>query len=98
MRHSPTAVNPWAPMRYRLSDVAALLRTPIRRIRVLSAACHSEWPLLAKPAVLHRRTLGRSARIVAAIGPFGKTTTARAILVVFGGHAQSIANDKCKGL
>ena len=35
MRHSATAVRPWAPMRYRLSDVAAFLRTPIREAPIL---------------------------------------------------------------
>ncbi|MBI4525204.1 MAG: hypothetical protein HY695_15480 [Deltaproteobacteria bacterium] len=42
------------------------------------------WPLLCRLANLYRRTILRSTRVVAVVGSFGKTTTARAVLSALG--------------
>jgi UDP-N-acetylmuramoyl-tripeptide--D-alanyl-D-alanine ligase len=71
-------------MRYRWSDIPALLRTPIGRSQFLSGVHYRAWPLLSRIAGLHRRTLVRNTRIVAVVGSFGKTTTARAAAAALG--------------
>ena len=38
------------------------------------------WPLLRRAAVVHRRTFGAPTRVVAVVGSFGKTTTARCVV------------------
>ena len=71
-------------MRYRFGDLPALLRTPLGRRQVAVGVCYRAWPLLRRLASLHRRTLARRTRVVAVVGSFGKTTTARATLAALG--------------
>lgn len=66
-------------MQYRWKDIPALLRTPLGRSRLMRAVRHKSWPLLSQIAKVYRRTLIRNTRVVAVVGSFGKTTTARAL-------------------
>jgi len=66
-------------MRYRLRDVPAMLLTPGGRRQVSGGAWYRLWPLLSRLARLHRRTVVRKTRVVAVVGSFGKSTTARAV-------------------
>lgn len=65
-------------MRYRLSDWPSLLQTPVGRIQFVQGVRHRGWPLLSLLATIHRRTLVTRTRVVAVIGTYGKSTTARA--------------------
>ena len=71
-------------MRYRLADIPALLRTPVGRAAVRGGVLHRTWPLLARLAMGYRATLVRRTRVVAVVGTFGKTTTARAVTIALG--------------
>lgn len=73
-------------MRYRWGDIPTLLRTPIGRTQFLSGVYYRAWPILSRIASLHRQMLARKTRIVAVVGSFGKTTTARAIATALGGQ------------
>ena len=73
-------------MRYRLSDVPALLRTGPGRRRLMNTVLYHAWPILAGPAAVYRRSLARGTRVVAVTGSFGKTTTARAVATALGGQ------------
>lgn len=66
-------------MRYRLTDLPALLRTPLGRWQLYQGVQHHLWPVLSRVALLHRRTLARRPRVIAVIGTFGKSTTTRAV-------------------
>jgi len=83
-------------MRYGLTDLPALLCTPLGRRRLLSSASYHGWPLLAWPAALYRRTLVRTTRVIAVVGSFGKTTTTRAILAALGGDPRTAVNHNAK--
>jgi len=83
-------------MHYRLSDVPALLSTPLGRLRIKLGACDYAWPLLARSAVLYRRTLARTTRVIAVAGSFGKTTTTRAILAALGRDPRAAVNRNAK--
>ena len=83
-------------MPYRLTDVPALLRTPLGRRRLRSSVSYHGWPFLAWPAALYRRTLVRTTRVIAVVGSFGKTTTTRAILAALGGDPQAAVNHNAK--
>jgi UDP-N-acetylmuramyl pentapeptide synthase len=71
-------------MRYRLRDAYAVLRTPIGRSQVLSGLYFRAWPLMWRLANLYRRTALRNTNVVAVIGTYGKTTTARAVTQALG--------------
>lgn len=71
-------------MRYRLRDTMAVLRTPIGRSQVLSGLYHQAWPVLSRAARLYRRTLLARTKVVAVVGTYGKTTTARAVTAALG--------------
>ena len=67
------------PMKYRLRDVPAMLRTAGGRRQVAGGIRFRLWPLLSRLARLHRRTVVRHTRVIAVTGTFGKSTTARAV-------------------
>ena len=69
-------------MRYRLSDLPALLSTPLGRMQFKVGLYHAAWPLLSRAASVYRRTLLTNTRIIAVVGSYGKSTTARAIAKV----------------
>jgi len=71
-------------MRYGLKDVPFLLRTPVGRRKVVRAIRHYCLPVVKPLAVLSRRTLGSSTRVIAVVGSLGKTTTVRATEMALG--------------
>lgn len=71
-------------MRYRLRDAYAVLRTPIGRSQVMSGLYFRAWPLMWRLANLYRRTALRNTNVVAVVGTYGKTTTARAVTQALG--------------
>ncbi len=71
-------------MRYRLTDIPALLLTPLGRWQFYQGVQHHLWPVLSRLALLHRRTLARRPRVIAVIGSFGKSTTTRAVSAALG--------------
>lgn len=81
-------------MRYRLSEIAVMLRTPIGRWQVARGVWFRCWPLVSVLAWLHRRTLARRTCLIAVVGSYGKTTTTRATLVALGLplHRQNLWN------
>jgi UDP-N-acetylmuramoyl-tripeptide--D-alanyl-D-alanine ligase len=71
-------------MRYRLRDTVAVLRTPVGRSQVLSGVYHRAWPVMSRLAALYRRTALSRTSVVAVVGTYGKTTTARALTRALG--------------
>ncbi|CAG1000797.1 UDP-N-acetylmuramoyl-tripeptide--D-alanyl-D-alanine ligase [Burkholderiales bacterium] len=71
-------------MKYRLSDLPALLATPAGWLQVLEGVNFRLWPLSSRIARLHRRTLASGARVVAVVGSSGKSTTMRAVSAALG--------------
>jgi len=71
-------------MQYRWRDIPGMLRTPGGRRQVAGGVLFRAWPLLSRLARLHRRTAARRARVVAVVGSFGKSTTARAVTAALG--------------
>ncbi len=69
---------------YRFADLPILLRTPLGRLELLDHSIDRAWWLLRGLAGVYRRTLIRNSRLVAVVGSFGKSTTARAIVVALG--------------
>lgn len=65
-------------MRFRLSDLPAMLQTFAGRMHVRQGIAYRCWPLLSPLAALYRRTLARRTRVIAVVGSFGKSTTTRA--------------------
>jgi UDP-N-acetylmuramyl pentapeptide synthase len=68
-----------ASMRYRLTDIPAMLGTPAGRRQVADGVAYRLWPIMSRLARLYRRTIARKTRIVAVVGSFGKSTTTRAV-------------------
>lgn len=66
-------------MRYRLTDIPAMLATPAGRRQVTDGVAYRAWPLMSRLARLYRRTIARRQRVVAVVGSFGKSTTMRAV-------------------
>jgi UDP-N-acetylmuramyl pentapeptide synthase len=66
-------------MHYEWKDIPGLLRTPVGRSHLTFAIRHKSWPVLSRLAAVYRRTLIRNTRVVAVVGSFAKTTTARAL-------------------
>jgi len=81
-------------MRYRLSDLPELLRSPLGRRQLLQGLSIRTTRVLVAAAVLHRRFRIRHTRIIAVVGSFGKTTTTRCLLTVLTGriHKQAAGN------
>jgi UDP-N-acetylmuramoyl-tripeptide--D-alanyl-D-alanine ligase len=71
-------------MPYSVRDLPALLRTPIGRAKLRTAAYCRTWPLLSRVANGYRLGLVRNTRVVAVVGSFGKTTTTRAVTAALG--------------
>jgi UDP-N-acetylmuramoyl-tripeptide--D-alanyl-D-alanine ligase len=57
-----------------------LLRSPIGRLQFLHGLNYRAWPALALAAIIYRRVFVKNTRVVAVVGSFGKSTTARAVL------------------
>ncbi len=70
--------------RYGVRDLPDLLRTPAGRWRLWVKLCNRAWPLLRQAASAYRRTALSRMRIVAVVGSFGKTSTARAVAAALG--------------
>lgn len=70
--------------RYRLSDVPALLLTPGGRRQLGGGVLFRLWPLLRRLARVWRRTAIRRTRVIAVVGSFGKSTSARATASALG--------------
>jgi UDP-N-acetylmuramyl pentapeptide synthase len=68
-----------ASMRYRLTDIPAMLGTPAGRRQVADGVAYRLWPVMSRLARLHRRTIASRTRVVAVVGSFGKSTTTRAV-------------------
>jgi UDP-N-acetylmuramoyl-tripeptide--D-alanyl-D-alanine ligase len=68
-----------ASMRYRLTDIPAMLGTPAGRRQVADGVAYRVWPMMSRLARLYRRTIARRTRVVAVVGSFGKSTTMRAV-------------------
>src|SRR5262245_1592340 len=62
------------------SDVPHLLRTPLGRRILRAAPAAAARPVLERLATLHRRAVVSRTRVIAVVGSFGKTTTARAVV------------------
>jgi UDP-N-acetylmuramoyl-tripeptide--D-alanyl-D-alanine ligase len=71
-------------MRTHLHALAARLRTPLGRRRLVGAAVYGSWPALGALAALYRRTALRRTRVVCVVGSFGKTSAARAVAAALG--------------
>jgi len=71
-------------VKYSPRQIVDLLRTPVGRTIVAYGVRYRAWPLYAAAARLHRRRLGDRTRVVAVVGSFGKTTTARAVRAALG--------------
>ncbi len=74
-------------MNYRLSDIPLLLVTPAGRMQLAEGVRYRLWPLLSRLAWAWRRTAARDTRVVAVVGSFGKSTTARAVAAVLAAPA-----------
>lgn len=80
-------------MRYRATDLPALLRTPPGRRELRVGAFNQAWPIMSRLALVHRATRARSTRLVAVVGSLGKTTTARAVAAVLGRDPAALARN-----
>ncbi len=76
--------------RYNWRDVPAFLRTGVGRRHLWLAAQRRLWPLFQRLAMIYRRIALRHTCLVAVVGSFGKTTTARTISVALGGSDQDV--------
>lgn len=71
-------------MPYRLRDLRKLAATPAGRTHISRFFLRRMWPVSSRLAILHRRTLGRSTRIVAIVGSLGKSSARRTVAAVLG--------------
>ncbi|MBD3383815.1 hypothetical protein GF407_02710 [candidate division KSB1 bacterium] len=71
-----------ADMRYTISDLYYLWKTPVGRIQFFHGIFQRSWPVLWMIAFLYRRLFLRKVKIIVVIGSYGKTTTLRAIKTV----------------
>jgi UDP-N-acetylmuramoyl-tripeptide--D-alanyl-D-alanine ligase len=76
-------------MRYKWRDIPTLLRSPIGRWQFANGVYYRAFPLLSRLAILHRQTFLSNTSMVAVVGSFGKTTTARALASVLIGKIRS---------
>jgi UDP-N-acetylmuramoyl-tripeptide--D-alanyl-D-alanine ligase len=77
-------------VRYRWRDLPALARTPVGRAQIRKGIARRTWPVVRRAAALHRQTRGRRCRVVAVVGSFGKTTTARGAAAALGLDAAEV--------
>jgi len=68
----------------RLAEIVCRLGSAPGRKRLLLGAFFHAWPIFFPIAHAYRRTIIRRTRIVAVVGSFGKTTTARAVSAALG--------------
>ena len=73
----------------RASDWLELVRTPVGRERIARHIRVRAWPLYRGAAGLHRRLVLRGTPVVAVVGTFGKSTTARALRLALNGDPGS---------
>jgi UDP-N-acetylmuramyl pentapeptide synthase len=78
--------------RYRPLDLWRLLRTNVGRRRIWALLSWIAWPVLGNVAALYRRTVLRRTPVIAVVGSFGKSTTARALLAVLDLRERQRAN------
>jgi UDP-N-acetylmuramyl pentapeptide synthase len=71
-------------MRYRLRDLPALVQTSAGRSQLCDGLLFGLSPATSRLAALYRRTSLSDVHVVAVVGSFGKTTTARAITAALG--------------
>ena len=71
-------------MRFRVTDIPEMLRTPVGRFLLLQAINYRAWPLTSLAARLYRMTIARHTRVIAVVGSFGKSTTLRAVCAALG--------------
>src|SRR5271166_2821155 len=71
-------------MRFRVSDIPEMLRTPVGRFLLRQAINYRTWPLTSPVARLYRATIVRRTRVIAVVGSFGKSTTLRAVCAALG--------------
>ena len=81
-------------MKYRWSDLPAILRNPLASQFIREGIRSQAWPVYRLVASVYRRTVLRKTRVVAVTGSFGKTTTCRAVAVALGVEIQSGTNHK----
>jgi UDP-N-acetylmuramoyl-tripeptide--D-alanyl-D-alanine ligase len=62
-----------------MAEIGHLCRTPLGRRQLRVHLYSSAWPIFNVLAAIYRRTITRRTRVVAVVGSYGKTTTARAI-------------------
>ena len=81
-------------MQHSSRSLRTLLRSPLGRLQLLDDAIERAWPILRGVAGLYRRTLIRTSCLIAVVGSFGKSTTARAVVVALGGtpHPRLLLN------
>lgn len=71
-------------MRYQLSDIREMLRTPVGRLLLRRGVDYRMWPVTSPLARLYRATIVRRIQVIAVVGSFGKSTTLRAVSAVLG--------------
>lgn len=71
-------------MKYSFSELLDLLKTPVGRWVFWRGVTFRAWPVLRRLATLHRRIRLRHTCVIAVVGSFGKSTTARATLAALG--------------
>jgi UDP-N-acetylmuramoyl-tripeptide--D-alanyl-D-alanine ligase len=71
-------------MRYRFRDLPALVRTATGRSQLCDGFLFGLSPATSRLAALYRRIPLRNVHVVAVVGSYGKTTTARAITTALG--------------
>jgi len=71
-------------MRYRLSELPALVRTPIGRKQLRHGILIRTTPFQVLTARLYRRFRLKNVKTLAVVGSFGKTTTTRCLFAVLG--------------
>ncbi len=72
------------PVSHGLGHLPGLLTVRLGSLQVLDRVIAHAWPLVRGVAGLYRRTLTRTTCVVAVVGSFGKSTTARAVVVALG--------------
>lgn len=78
-------------MRYSPSDLFHLLRTPVGRSQLKEGLLHRGWPVYSRLAGRHRRALRGHTRIVAVVGSYGKSTTARTVACTLGADPNRVS-------
>lgn len=85
-------------MRFRFRDIPLLLLNPAGRRQLRFSGFQFLWPVLSRVAWIHRRTVARGTRVVAVVGSYGKTSTARALAAVLCDPSYQLSDDNCLSL